>query len=273
MSTALRQIVGEAVFNFNLKKMKIAPLLIFAGLILVGTGCTSYQSILNFNKSEGLPTQPIPISNFTPITIQPNDILTIRIIPPEVGLQQLFSSGEPDKGPSNLNDYLVNSQGEIEIPRLGSIRVEGLRTQDIQAEIVARLQPYYKEEPVVQVQLANFKVNVNGEVQRPGTFSVLNNRLTIIDAITLAGDFTDYSKRDSVMVIREEDGFRKFGYLDFTSTDLFTSPYFYLKQNDVIYVQPSKGKLSTVRDQVSKFLPWVSVGVSVILLTTTLIRL
>ena len=163
-------------------------------------------------------------------------------------------------------------RANIELPTIGTVAVKGLQVEQIQTKIVDLLKPYFTTPPIVEVRLTNFRISVNGEVSSPGTFNVYNNRVTVIEAITLAGDFTGYSRRDSVMIIREEDGIRNFGYVDFTSSAVFSSPYFYLQQNDVVYVQPNKGKVNTVRDPASRALPWVSVGVSVLLLVVTIAR-
>lgn len=104
------------------------------------------------------------------------------------------------------------------------------------------------QDPQVYVQLVNFVVNVAGEVKNPGQIPVKRNRMTILDALSAAGDLTEYGERSNVLIIREENGERKFAHLDLNSSDLLTSPYYYLQQNDYIYVEPNK-----IREANSKY--------------------
>ena len=250
--------------------------LIFGAVVLLAmAGCTSYSSLLNFNEAPGIPVQPQPILNFQPITIQPNDILKIQVSSTDAIAAKPFSVASENGGATDgsmLNDYLVNSDGEIVLPTLGPIQVKGLTVEQVKATLTGKLEPYFNQPPIIRVRLINFKVNVNGEVVRPGSFNVLNDRLTIIEAVTLAGDFTPYSRRDSILIIREEDGMRSFGYVDFNSSELFNSPYFYLQQNDVVYVQPEKTKVNSVRDPSSRFLPWVTAIVSITAIIISITR-
>jgi len=244
-------------------------------LLIIATmcSCTSYKTILNYNESPQIPDGPMMITNFKPLTIQPNDILRIRVSSIDATAVAPFSmsSSENQEG-GVFEEYLVNSEGNIDFPTIGKITVEGLQIEEAKARILEQLMPFFEQAPIVQVRLTNFRVNVNGEVRSPGSFNVYNDRLTIIEAITLAGDFTSYSQRDSILIIREQGGVRNFGYVNFNSSEIFSSPYFYLQQNDVVYVRPHKSKVNTVRDRSSRFLPWVSAGVSVVLLIFTISR-
>ncbi len=230
--------------------------------------CTSYQALLNYGESQRIPKEPQAINNYRPITVQANDILSIRVSSTNPIVAEPFNlSGEEGSG------YLVNSEGYIDFPTIGKIQLKGLEIEAVKTKIIASLAPYFEENPIVQVRLTNFRVNVNGEVGSPGTFTSDTERLTVIDAITLAGDFTNYSARDSILIIREENGMRSFGYIDFSSPDLFNSPYFYLQQNDVLYVKPNKTVVSTVRDPATRFIPWIGAAVSLVALLISLRRL
>ena len=252
------------------------PSFFFIALLLSTSSCVTYPSLLNYQQAPRLPIDPQNISNFEPLTIQANDILQIRISSSSDLAIQPFSMGggtnEEGQGGSSYDEFLVNSEGNIEFPTLGTIAVKGLTTESIKNQLLDRLNPYFEEPPIVQVQLTNFRVNVNGEVARPGSFTVNNGRLTIIEALTMAGDFTPYSRRDSVLIIREENGLRSFGYVDFYSAEVFESDYFYLQQNDVVYVQPQKTKVNSVRDPSSRFLPWVTAFVSLAALVISINR-
>ncbi len=239
------------------------------GVIVSGLlSCTSYERLINYHESPLIPTEPQVINNYQPITVQANDILAIRVLSTNPVVAQPFNlSGEDGTG------YLVNGDGYIDFPTVGKIKLQGLEIEAVKTKIIESLAPYFEETPIVQVRLTNFRVNVNGEVGNPGSFMVNNERLTVIDAITLAGDFTNYSARDSILIIREEDGMRSFGYIDFSSPELFNSPYFYLQQNDVLYVKPDKTIVSTVRDPATRFLPWLGGAVSLVALILSLRRL
>jgi len=236
------------------------------------SSCNSYQSLVNFNDYPRLPDGPQPITNFKPLKVQPSDILKIRVSSTNATAVAAFNMSGSEEGGGGFDEFLVNSKGEIDFPTVGKILVEGLEIEEVKDRVLERLMPFFEQPPIVQVRLTNFRVNVNGEVAAPGSFNVYNDRLTVLEAISLAGDFTSYSQRDSVLIIREQGGVRNFGYVNFYSSDIFSSPYFYLQQNDVVYVRPNKNKVTTVRDPATRVLPWVSAGVSVLLLVFTVSR-
>lgn len=241
------------------------------GLLMI-SACTPYETLLSYNEST-IPSTPQNIINFEPLRIKAHDLLTIQISSIDgVAAQafQLSSAGDEDN--NNVSQYLVNSKGFIAFPTLGNIELKGLEIEEAQDKVLGLLSPYFKLNPIVQVKLNNFTVNVHGEVSNGGSFRIDNDRLTIIEAVTMAGDFTTYSRRDSVLIIRENEGVREFAYVNFNSAEVFNSPYFYLQQNDVVYVQPTKNKISSVRDPSSRYLPWVSTLVSVAALIITVTR-
>jgi len=230
-------------------------------LICSMSSCVKYPTLVNYNGNPRIPTEPQAINNSLEVTIQPNDILAISVSSIDPASVAAFRSGGGAEG-SGGGQFLVNKEGRIDFPTLGSIAVKGMTVEAIKSKLLAQLVSYFSQPPILQVRLLNFKVSVNGEVSSPGSFNVPSGRITIIEAVTQAGDFTSYSQRDSILIIRERDGQRSFGYLDFNSYDLFESPYFYLQQNDVVYVRPAKTKVNSVRDPASRFLPWISAFVS-----------
>lgn len=253
---------------------KCYPIILALMMLLLLGACTSYNSLLNYNEIPRIPQGPQTITNFQPIVIQPNDILHIGISSLDRDAASPFSlsGGTADQqgqssGGGGFDTYLVNGNGDIDFPTIGKIRLKGLKIEEAKEKILSLLTPYFKQAPIVQLRLTNFKVNVNGEVNQPGSFRVNNDRVTIIEAVTLAGDFTSYARRDSILIIREQDGVRDFGYVSFNSAEIFSSPYFYLQQNDVVYVQPEKTKVNAVRDPASRFLPWISALVSLVALS------
>jgi len=144
--------------------------------------------------------------------------------------------------------YRVDSKGDIDFPVLGKLHVAGLSVEQIADMIADRVSPEVSD-PNVTVDLVNFKVNVAGEVKTPGPIAVNGNKVSILDAITAAGDLTEYGERSNVLLIREmPDGTRQFAHVNLNSSDLIESPYYYLQQNDYVYVEPNK-----VRQQNSKY--------------------
>ena len=186
----------------------------------------------------------------------------------EVGT--ISSSGNQDQ-----YSYLVDVNGNIDLPILGRMTVEGLTTQQVKEAVTKKLQEKdLIKDPVVQVRIQNFKVLMLGEVKTPGAIEVRGERLTLLDAISQAGDLTMQGRRDRVAVIREEAGKRTVNYLDLKSKDIFDSPYFYLKQNDVVYVEPNDVKSVQYRSgQLGNVTPWISVLSSMLSLVTLIVAL
>ena len=139
----------------------------------------------------------------------------------------------------NLQYYTVNEKGEIELPLLGRFHVEGKKRSEVADMIRERLKQQVVN-PTVNVMLLNPTVTVMGEVNRPGRYEMPNGRITLLEALGAAGDLTIYGKRDNVLVSREVNGKMEFARINLGSSDLFTSPYYYLQQNDVVYVSPNK---------------------------------
>ncbi len=138
-----------------------------------------------------------------------------------------------------LQYYIVDAEGNVEMPVLGKIHVAGMSCKEVEQE-VRRLLETQVVDPSVQVRLINGKISVLGEVNRPGKVEMTDERMTILEALAAAGDLTVYGKRDNVLITREVDGKIELARVDLRSADLYTSPYYYLQQNDVIYVSPNK---------------------------------
>lgn len=247
--------------------MKNRTLLLIFLLPFLCTSCIKYKDIISYENSPGIPTTPQQITNFKAVVVQPNDILQIQVS----SLSEL-AAAPFNSGGSEGAGYLVDANGNIELPTLGTMQLKNLTIEEVKEKLKKALAPYFSDPPIVNVRLANFKINVNGEIGKPGIFNVPNGRMTMIEAITLAGDFTSYSRRDSILVVREFNNERTFGYVDFNSAEVFESPYFYLQQNDVIYIKPSKYKTTTIRDPATRILPFVSLTTGVAALLFTILR-
>jgi len=143
----------------------------------------------------------------------------------------------------SLQNYLIDTHGDIMFPIIGKIHAAGKTKSELSDYILEQIHPrYIKEEPIISIRYANFKVSILGEVMRPGVFTIDNEKVSIFEAIAQAGDLTIYGKRDNVLLIRENDGKRKSIRLDLRDKRLLDSPYFYLQQNDVLYIQPNNPK-------------------------------
>ncbi len=164
-----------------------------------------------------------------------------------------------------LGGYLVEMNGKIQVPQLGEKEVVGLTRVQLQNLLAKELIKYITD-PIVTVQFINFKVTVLGEIGRPGTIQVPEGKLNIVEAIGLAGDLKQYSNRAKIMVIREKNGVRQFGYVDILSRNVFNSPYYYLAQNDIVYVEPLVDKVESSQ----AFIKSLSIITTVISLVSTL---
>lgn len=206
--------------------------------------------------------------------IQANDLLSIYVESetPESTIQfnqetnkiAVFNGAVMNPGNSSVSGYLVNHDGDIIFPVLGKIRVLGLTHNELAALIEQQLiSEGHITDPVVTVKLMNFRVCVLGDVARPGQLVVAGERLTIFEALSMVGDLTIYGQRHNVTIIREENGLRTIGEIDLSSKDIFESPYYYLHQNDVVYVEPNMRKKKTAeRDPM--ILTYISSAVSIV---------
>lgn len=196
--------------------------------------------------------------------VQKNDLLSISVssLNPEASL--IFNSPniaatQASTSAGNISQasgYLVDQDGFIQFPFLGNVQAEGLTKKQLKDRITHELvSRKLLLGPIVNVRYLNYKVSVLGEVARPSVLTIPNEKVTLLEAIGLAGDMTIYAKRDNVLLIREEGGRKKVARIDLTSDDLFTSQYYYLKSNDILYIEPNKAKI----DSSSRLTQWMPV--------------
>lgn len=215
------------------------------------SGCTGYRHIPYF---QNVPQESVEtVENYVPLLVQVQDVLAIHVnslnheaaaafnynLQPTSGNTLATASSTPVQG------YLVDEKGEINLPYIGSLKVAGLSISDVRTLLQKRLSTYLKD-PVVNIRIINFKISVLGDVLRPDVYRITNERVTIPEALSLAGDLNITAVRTNVLLIREQEGKRQFYHLDLTSKDVFSSPYYFLRNNDVLYVQPDKTKFATV---------------------------
>jgi len=246
-------------------------------LLLNMTSCISHQKLLNFNEGKEFSSLPDTIPVAAPMTIQPNDEIVVLIQTYDPIATAKFNLGQTTNalGPTQASNattgvtYTVDANGEITMPEIGKIKLAGLGTIQAGDLIKEKLKDLLKE-PVVFVNFKQFRYTVFGEVKGPGTH-FLENKMNILDAIASSGDVTDYANRSNILIIREEKGERSFGRINLHDRQVFKSPYFYLKPNDVIYVEPLKEKTATLADKGTKIISYISV-ISIIINIIVAIR-
>jgi polysaccharide export outer membrane protein len=175
------------------------------------------------------------------IKIQPDDLLSISINSLSDESNALFSKGGKNAGIDGLKGYKVSKDGKVNIISLGETKVEGLTIEQAEQAITQKALLFVKD-PVVDVSVLNFKITVIGEVNKPATFTIQDENVNLLEALGMAGDMTPYGKRENVLIIREEDGKRISARVNLNDKEVMNSPYFSLKQNDVVYVEPHKSK-------------------------------
>lgn len=180
-------------------------------------------------------------------TIEPSAGTTVNALNAQSGSSAVgASSGTPLGGPTQGATYgfLVDKQGEVTVPIIGSVKLAGLTTQEARILLTQKAAKYYKDATII-IRFANFKITVLGEVQRPGSYAIPNERVSLLDALGYAGDLTIFGKRDNILLLRRNsDGKTQAVRLDLTKSNIFQSPYFYLQQNDQIYIEPNKSKVT-----------------------------
>ena len=233
-------------------------IILFVSIACQLTSCASTKELSYFQHGQNGADLVAATARYTP-TIQPGDILSIQIssLNPEASTffnpYTSFAVADRASQPIAANStaplqpvsgYMVDADGAVELPMIGKLSVKGLTVAQIRERVREPLREYLKE-PTVNVRNLTFRISVMGEVARPSLFTVPNEQLTLLEALSLAGDVTIFGRRTDVLVIREENGQRKFGHVDLTRRDLFNSPYYYLHPNDVVYVEPSKVRAAT----------------------------
>lgn len=214
---------------------------ILFSLVILATSCATKKEIIYFQDAETL-NDKLNEQNFEPI-IESNDILYVAISSMDEAVLVPFKrntglEGNITNSNAGLQGYLVNVDGAINFPVIGDVDVAGKTRGQVEAQLKAELSEYVTD-VVVDVRIMNFKITVIGEVNVPGVYTIADERVTLPQALGLAGDLSEDGKRENIMVIREIDGKQQVVRVDLTKTDFFSSPYYFLKQNDVIYVEPS----------------------------------
>lgn len=213
--------------------------------------CATKDQVVYFNNVQSLDGQS-NLLKYEP-QIEKNDVLRINVssssVNPEIVApfqmnQQGGQSGGGGGQNLSLTGYLVSPDGTINFPVLGTIAVIGLTRTEIQEKLEDEISDYVID-PVVDVRIVNFSITVLGEVGNPGRVKINDGRVTMPELLAMSGDINYTGKRQNIRVIRESNGMKSVGLIDMTETDLFSSPYYYLKQNDIVYVEPTYARMKS----------------------------
>lgn len=261
--------------------MKKAKILFFAVAILLTASCTSYKQVPYLKNSRMLDSTIV--TELYDAKIQPKDLLTITVssedlesaIPFNLTVGTLQTAARYVTSQPTLQTYLVDNAGFIDFPTLGLLHVGGMTKTEAETMIKEKLRKNFKNDPIVNVRMVNYKISVLGEVARPNTYTISNEKVNVLEALALAGDLTIYGRRDAVKLIRENaDGTKRIVPLNLNDANLIYSPYYYLRQNDVLYVEPNKAKAqnSDVGSMTSLFFSATSIMISMANLLLNILR-
>ncbi|WP_413666306.1 polysaccharide biosynthesis/export family protein [Mucilaginibacter sp. Mucisp86] len=272
-----------------MRKSYLLNSLVFLSIFLISAGLFSCSSSKKIKYFQDIPDsgqmKSLARAEYQEPTIQVDDIITILIQTVDPQATAMINLGNiPVPGTasavgsaSSLNQpvvagYLVHKDGFVEVPVLGRIKLLGYTTSEAKDVVLKEAVKYYKD-PTVIVRYANFKFSVTGEVAKPGVYITPNEKVSILDAISLAGDLTIFGKRDNVLLIRENlDGSRTPYRINLQKSDIISSPVFYLRQNDVIYVEPSKAKAAATDVAQARTFTIVGAALSVLIVLLTRIK-
>tara|TARA_R110000787_G_scaffold272848_4_gene380388 strand:- start:84 stop:851 length:768 start_codon:yes stop_codon:yes gene_type:complete len=249
---------------------------IISTLLILSTSCVSKKTITYF-QNDTIDQQKV--SNNYKTIFKPDDLLQITISAQDLlsvapfnlpAVTFAVTAGGAAGQPLQQN-YLIDSKGEIDFPVLGKLKIGGLTREEVIMLFKKKLDPDYVVNPTVNIVISNFKVSVLGDVQKPGTYTIPNERITILEALGLAGDLNISAQRDNILVTREENGQKIFYRVNLLSNKTFTSPVYYLQQNDIVYIEPNGPKAQSAATNQNTGL-FISIGSILISLIAVLAR-
>ena len=248
-------------------------------LLLIGfSSCVSNKKIAYFQFDE---IDQESVSNVYKTVFKADDLLQITVASNDLEAAKPFNlpvvafsaATNTVAAQAQQLSYLIDSNGEIDFPVFGKLKIGGLTREETIALIIGKIAPDYLKNPTINIRIANFKITVQGDVRSPGTFNIPNERVTILDAIGLAGDLNISGRRDNVLVIREEGNKKKEYRVNLLSKKTYTSPVFYLQQNDIVYIEHNYAKIQSASSNTNTGL-FISIAGTLIaiitLITTTL---
>jgi polysaccharide export outer membrane protein len=250
---------------------------LFILVLVMMSSCVSKKDIVYFQNDA---IDQSKVSNSYQTIIKPDDLLQIVINAQDIEAVRPFNlaavsfSTTSDRavGLAQQQTYLVDTNGLIDFPVLGKLKIGGLTRNETIDLLIKRLSPDYVKEPNINIRIANYKISVMGDVRNPGTYNIPNERITILDALALAGDVNISGQRNNILIIREEDNKKEQYRVDIRSNKLLTSPVYYLQQNDVVYVEPNYARIQSASSNSNTSL-FISITSAIVALVTLLIRL
>jgi len=285
LSISKNKIIFAVVYKqrYNLMKKFFLPIVVLTMVVLLGS-CSSGKDVPYFQNideislagSKGLYDAKIMPKDMLTITVSTTDPAAAAPFNLSVG-NTVGASGQLSNGAGNLQGYLVDNDGNINFPVIGHMHVQGMTKSQCQDMIREKLLPYMAatENPIVTVRMSSYRVTVTGEVNRPGVIPVSTEKMSIVEALAQAGDLTVYGKRDNIMLIREDEtGQKKMVRLNMNDANLINSPYYYLQQNDIIYVQPNsvKAKNAGVGPSTTLWFSFIGIVTSISSLLVNILR-
>lgn len=254
--------------NYSLFSRNSIFLILFSAILL--TSCATKKEVVYFQNTSSFETI-VDKNSFTP-KFKVDDLVNIHVstldIEASVPFNLFRGASEGGIRPEQV-DYLVDQDGEIDFPVIGKIKISGLSAEEVRVLLREKLNDFLKN-PIINIRLQNFTVTILGEVRMPGTYPVNGERISILEALGLAGDLTVKGVRTNVMVIRDFDGTKVYTRIDLTKKEAMSSPVYYLTQNDVVYVEPNKSAITASSlDNRASF----AISIASILITSTVILL
>jgi polysaccharide export outer membrane protein len=250
-------------------------------LALLSTSCSTNRKIIYFQDIQD--TKEAELGNaveYKEPLIQPNDNLSINIftlnqqtgaIINQAATTPIMGTSSNSVGAPQGSGFIVDKNGDIELALAGKIRVAGLTTFDARELVRKRVTEFYNQ-PNVELRLANFKISVLGEVKSPSTYNMQSEKTTVMDAISVAGDLTIYGRRDNVLIVRDINGKKTYAHLDLNSSNIFNSPYYYLRQNDLVYIEPNKARNAANNAATIQLISVIGSIVSIVVLSISLLN-
>ena len=246
--------------------------LLFTLSIVFLVSCASKKDLVYYSNIDTISLNSTTYES----VLQPDDLLVVLVKgenPEAVAAYNMpnisyVGSEERTAEVQRLFTYLIASDNSINFPGIGKVTIGGLKRVDAEHLLEAKLSMYVKN-PKIDMRILNYKVTVQGEVNKPGTFTVSSERVTLLEALSLAGDLTVYGKRTNILVLRENNGVKTVQRVDLTKADFINSPFYYLHQNDVVYVEPNKTKINgaVVGPNTGIILSGISLLVTILALT------
>lgn len=227
--------------------------------------CLFYKDIVNVQDGFDLDeTRVDTIVNYAKWTIQPEDIILVNVYSSnkeaanDFNIMEMRGGMGMNMGGGGLSEpmmgYRVDLEGNIDIPIVGKVHAQGKTVDELKKDVLAKVESTgYLKDVNIQVNYMTFRLTILGEVNRPGSFILMTQKINVLEAIGFAGDLNILANRDNILIIREKEGVRTYGRINLKSKELFESPYFYLQPNDVVYVQPHRAKVMSAPDPASRY--------------------